>query len=296
VREFVHSYIGSGFITNSTIGEVLKQATQRLMGHSGTPRQDAQAILAHVLDDAPREYLIAHPEVPLGAVKVSQFEKLLTLRINGMPLAYILGRRAFFDRTFLVTPHVLIPRPETEHVVETALDWAKEQRRSNLRIVDVGTGSGVIALTLAAHLPDSRVIAADVSGAAVLVARENAQTLSNITFVQADLLEGLHGPFDIICANLPYIATEDMSVLEVARFEPHVALDGGRDGLTLIRRLLVQAPSRLASPGLLLLEIGADQGAAVCALARAAFPHADFAIIKDLAGLDRVVSVRQAPA
>ncbi len=261
------------------------------MGVSGTPRQDTQSILGHVLNDKSREYLIAHSEEAVSDSDLSTFEKLLALRARGMPLAYIIGRRAFYDRTFRVNPHVLIPRPETEHVVETALEWAAG--RGSLRIVDVGTGSGVIALTLAAKLPNCIVLATDVSAAALLLARENAEGLPNVTLIQSDLLAPLPGPFDVICANLPYIATGEMNLLEVAHFEPHVALDGGDDGLVLIRRLLEQAPSRLALPGLLLMEIGADQGEAVQALAQLAFPAAQVSLIKDLARLDRVVCVER---
>ncbi len=273
-----------------TIGEVLKQATASLMGVSGSPRLDAQLILGHVLDK-PREYLIAHSEDPLRELDDHIFHKLLTLRMKGMPIAYILGSRPFYDRTFIVTPHVLIPRPETEHLVEAAMAWAKD--RGSVRLVDVGTGSGVIAVTLAAHLPQARVVATDVSHAALLIARENGGDLTNIQYVQANLLEPLRGPLDIICANLPYIDTTEMGILDVAHFEPHVALDGGRGGLVLIRHLLDQAPARLAMPGLLLLEIGADQGPAVEALAKAAFPHADVRVLKDYAKLDRVVRVEQ---
>lgn len=276
----------------TTIGDELKRGTARLQGVSGAPRHDAQTILGHVLDDTPREYLIAHSEQPVDELHLRTFDKLLELRAHGMPLAYIVGRRAFYDRTFQVNPHVLIPRPETEHLVEAAIAWAKPL--GTIRIVDVGTGSGVIALTLAAQLPQSRVIAADISSAALLIAVENAGTLSNVQFVQSDLLSPFVGPFDLICANLPYIATGEMNVLEVARFEPHVALDGGDDGLALIRRLLQQAPSRLATPGLLLLEIGADQGPAAAALAQAAFPRGSVRVLKDYGKLDRVVLVETA--
>lgn len=259
-----------------------------MMGRSGSPRLDAQLILGHVLNK-PREYLIAHPEHVLSDLEQHTFDKLLTLRTKGMPVAYILGSRPFYDRTFILTPHVLIPRPETEHIVEAALEWAKG--RKPLRIIDVGTGSGAIAVTVAAHLPNTQVIAADVSLAALLVARENGADLTNIRYVQADLLLPFRGPLDVICANLPYIATGDINMLEVAKFEPHVALDGGFDGLRLIRRLLEQAPGRLATPGLILMEIAVDQKEEVIALSKAAFSHASVSIIKDYAGLDRVVRV-----
>ncbi|MBX3063394.1 MAG: peptide chain release factor N(5)-glutamine methyltransferase [Anaerolineae bacterium] len=273
----------------TSISSVLKAAIATLMGSSGSPRLDTELILSHVLEK-PREYLIAHGEVELTEQERSTFDKLIKLRKSGMPVPYILGRRGFFDRDFKVTSHVLIPRPETEHLVEAALEWA--EGRANLRIVDVGTGSGVIALSLAARLLEARVLATDYSAAALLVARENGEGLRNVSYVQADLLAGIAGTFDIIAANLPYIAIEDLSVLDVAKFEPHVALNGGADGLVLIRRLLTQAPARLATPGLLLLEIGADQGEAAAQLARAAFPNAAVAVLKDYAGLDRVVRVQ----
>lgn len=273
-----------------TIEAALGDATRRLMGASGSPRLDAQSILAHALS-TPRESLIAHPERALSEHEAHVFEKLLTLRLHGMPIAYIFGQRPFYDRTFRVTPHVLIPRPETEGVVEAALAWARGLFAPCL--IDVGTGSGVIGLTLAAHLPHARVIAVDVSAAALNIACENAAGLTNVSLVQADLLSPFAGPFDVIAANLPYIATGELNILEVARFEPHVALDGGFDGLALIRRLLAMAPARLASPGLMLLEHGADQGPAVAELAHYAFPEAQIAILKDDAGLDRIVRIEQ---
>jgi release factor glutamine methyltransferase len=271
------------------LDEALRMAARTLDGHSGSPRLDAALILAHVLR-RPREYLIAHGEEPLSAEQGGAFAKLLSLRVAGMPIAYILGARPFYDREFRLTSHVLIPRPETEHVVEAALSWAAG-RPGPLWVVDVGTGSGVIGVSVAAHLPAAQVVATDVSFPALQIAQINGEGLPNLHFAQSDLLSALSGPFDIIAANLPYIATADLSVLDVAKFEPHIALDGGPDGLVLIRRLLAQAPTRLRRPGLVLLEMGADQGAAVAALGRAAFPAADVRVLKDLAGLDRVVRI-----
>ncbi len=272
------------------IAEALKQATASLMGYSGSPRLDAQLILGHVLDQ-PREYLIAHGEALLTDQQCRVYQKLLTLRKSGMPIAYILGQRPFYDRVFKVTSHVLVPRPETEHLVEAALDWTKTHKGGVGRLIDVGTGCGAIAVTLAAHLPQAQVIASDVSAAALLIARENGQDVHNLWYVQSDLLEALHGPFDVIGANLPYIASAEMNIIEVAKFEPAVALDGGADGLVLIRRFFTQAPARLARPGLLLLEIGDDQGEAVKTIAQAAFPSGNVSIIKDYARLDRVIRV-----
>jgi release factor glutamine methyltransferase len=201
----------------------------------------------------------------------------------------------FFDRELIVNPHVLIPRPETELIVECALAWIRAHGRQSdptLRLVDVGTGSGAIAIALAGQLPRARILATDISAAALRVAQLNGRDLPNVRYVQCDLLSGIGGRFDVICANLPYIATAELDVLEVAKFEPAIALNGGSDGLALIRRLLAQAPSRMAKPGLLLLEIGADQGKAARAAAQAVFGRmAQVSVRKDLAGLDRVLYV-----
>ncbi len=277
-----------------TIAAALTAATGILMGHSGAPRLDAQLILAHLLNVS-REHLIAHDEAALSTEQAAAYAKLVGLRARGMPIAYILGKRAFFEREFTVTSHVLIPRPETELIVEKAIAWVQAQGRQSdplLRVVDVGTGSGVIALSLAARLPAARVLATDLSAAALQVAQHNGRDLRNVRFMQGDLLAGIGGQFDVMCANLPYIATAELDVLEVAKFEPAIALDGGNDGLALIRRLLQQAPSRLAKPSILLLEIGADQGDAALAAAHAAFPQgAQISLHQDGAALDRVLQV-----
>jgi release factor glutamine methyltransferase len=277
-----------------TVRAALEAATAQLMGHSGTPRLDAQLILAHLLNQR-REQLIAHDEMPLSIDQIAAYAKLIALRASGMPIAYILGRRTFFDRELVVNPHVLIPRPETELIVECALAWIQAHDRQSdptLRIVDVGTGSGAIAVALASRLPSARILATDISVAALQVAQLNGRDLPNVRYMQCDLLSGIGGQFDVICANLPYIATAELNVLEVAKFEPAIALDGGSDGLALIRRLLEQAPSHMARPGLLLLEIGADQGESARAAAQAAFGQtAQISLRKDLSGLDRVLHV-----
>lgn len=253
---------------------------------------DAPILLAHVLG-VDRVALIAHPERPLTPAESAQFCALIERRAAGEPVPYLTGRRAFFDQTLIVTPDVLIPRPETEHLIEAALDWARGRDPRDLRIADIGTGSGAIAVTLAAHLPGAHLWAVDVSAAALDVARKNAARAGvEVAFLHGDLLGPLRDqPLDLIAANLPYIPRADLDALPVAQHEPRLALDGGPDGLGLIRRLLDQAPPVLAPGGLLLLEIMAGQGAAVTALARAAFPGADVRVIPDLAGHDRVVRV-----
>ena len=255
---------------------------------------DAQSLLMHVLK-LDRATIMAHPEKQLTPEQAAAYETLIRQRAAGVPVPYLTGTRAFYDRDLVVSPAVLIPRPETEHVIDAALDWARN--RSGVRLVDVGTGSGAIAITLAAHLSDAQVWAIDISPDALNVARHNAARYSlqdRITFIQGDLLAPLleqHQPADLIAANLPYIASEELTTLAVAQYEPHLALDGGPDGLELIRRLLNQAPGVLVPGGMILLEIGAGQGEQVRRMAETAFPGASIRVLNDYAGFDRVVAV-----
>ncbi len=218
-------------------------------------------------------------------------------RENGEPLPYILGHWEFYGLDFLVTPAVLIPRPETELLVEHALDWLRHHPACH-RVADIGTGSGCIAIALATTIPDLQVFATDLSPQALEVARQNVAhhgVSERITFVQADLLElpdEFHSRlFDLIAANLPYIPRPTLGDLPVSRFEPILALDGGDDGLDLIRRLVHKAGDHLSPHGCLLLEIEASQGEKAIALAQDAFPQARVTVIPDLAGHDRLVLV-----
>jgi release factor glutamine methyltransferase len=194
----------------------------------------------------------------------------------------------------MVTPDVLIPRPETELMMEQAIAWAKDRP---LKVVDVGAGSGVLALTLAKHLPQAQVTGIDISEAALELARHNANYLK-----LDDRVRWLHGPLleplialgegaDLIVANLPYIPSPDMASLEVSRHEPHLALDGGPDGLQIIRDFLALAPQVISPSGLILMEIGSGQGAAVQALAQASFPDRHVSLSYDLAGHDRFIRI-----
>jgi release factor glutamine methyltransferase len=268
---------------------------RRLESASETPSLDAQIILAHILG-VKRAWVLAHPEAVLSPQQEQSLNENLRRLESGEPLPYVLGHWEFYGLDFVVGPAVLIPRPETELLVEQALAWLRSHpARAERLAVDVGSGSGCIAISLAAHTPDLRVIAADVSSSALEIARQNAHrhgVAGQIDFCQADLLPQAAGqPFDLICANLPYIPSAALPGLAVARAEPRLALDGGPDGLALIRRLLAQAQACLAPGGLILLEIEASQGQAAVALAQAAFPSAQVALHQDLAGLERLVEI-----
>lgn len=279
------------------VDQALAWARTALAGASDSEPIDAPLLLMSVLG-IDRAALLAHPERTLTAEQADSFRQLIERRAAGEPVPYLIGTRAFFDRDWLVTPAVLIPRPETEHLIEAALEWAHDERENGHEVrcvVDVGTGSGAIAVTLAAHLPDARVWAVDLSPDALAVARENAARANvRVQFLQGDLLAPLLAAgetVDLVVANLPYIPSGDLEALPVARWEPRLALDGGADGLDLIRRLLAQLPTVLA--GLALLEIGAGQGARVSALAETALPGARVRVLPDYAGHDRVVWIER---
>jgi release factor glutamine methyltransferase len=276
------------------VGEALAWAREVLAGAAHSEPLDAALLLAHVTGVA-RALLVAYPERELTPGQAVHFRELVEQRAAGTPVAYLTGHRAFYDRDFIVSPDVLIPRPESEHLIGCVRAWAGD--RAGLRVVDVGTGSGALAITLAAHLRAARVWAVDVSAAALAIARQNAARHNvAITVVQGDVLEPLlqaAQPVDLIVANLPYIPRADLADLDVACHEPALALDGGPDGLDVIRWLLAQAPQVLTAGGFLALEVGAGQGAAVRALAAAAFPGATICVEQDYAGHDRIVCIER---
>jgi release factor glutamine methyltransferase len=278
----------------ATIHTCLLDAVQRLAAQTETPALEAQVLLAHCLG-LPREWLLAHPESELTDSQAAAFEVLLVRLINEEPLPYLLGRWEFYGMQFAVDPAVLIPRPETELLVETALEWLRTHP-DRRRAADVGSGSGCIAVSLAANLPDLQVTAVDLSPAALDLARCNAErhaVTGCILFLQGDLLSEVKGVFDLICANLPYIPSADLDKLPPAVHEPRLALDGGPDGLDLIRRLLEQAGIRLAPGGLLLAEIEERQGAAAAEAGRQGFPAAEVSIRRDLAGRPRLLVIER---
>ncbi len=258
----------------------------------GEARLDAEILLAHALGIT-RAQLLADPQRPLGSAKLASYRQLIERRARHEPLAYIVGYKEFYGLDLFIDSRVLIPRPETELLVEKAIEIS--QRRSV--VADVGTGSGAIAVSLAVHLPQALVYATDASAGALEVAARNCRrhgVEDRVHLLLGHLLEPLPEPVDLIVANLPYVSQAEWAQLppEISRYEPREALDGGPDGLDHIRRLLGQAGGRLKPGGVILLEIGATQGAAVVALARRHFPAARVEVVRDYARLDRVVIVQ----
>jgi release factor glutamine methyltransferase len=274
------------------IKQFVEETGRMLTNVSDSPHLDAQVLTAGILGQ-PRTWLLAHPDAPITE---EQQARLLAARcqlVSGIPLPYVLGHWEFFSLDFIVTPDVLIPRPETELLVETALHWLAQHPLCRTG-VDVGTGSGCIAISLVINCPHLQMTGVDFSAPALAIARQNLQrhnVAERVNLVQGDLLTSTTAQFPLICANLPYIPLETLKKCSVFGREPTAALDGGADGLDLIRRLIDQAKTRLSAPGLMLLEIEASQGQTVRSLAERAFRPADILIIKDLAGLDRLVAI-----
>jgi release factor glutamine methyltransferase len=275
----------------ATVQSVLANSPKKI------PRLDRQILLAHVLGQ-PRAWVLAHLEIPLTEKQTREWKAALAHLRRGDPLPYVLGHWEFFGLEFIVTPEVLIPRPETELLVETALDLIRQADSAIRTCVDVGTGSGCIAIALALHAPSLTLTATDISPEALAIAHANAvkhSIASRIELHTADLLDCpalADRRFDLLVANLPYIPTSTLRMLEVYGREPSLALDGGADGLDLIRRLLQTAPAHLAAGGALLLEIEASQGKSALDLARQAFTQAELRVLPDLSGRDRLLSIQ----
>ncbi len=274
------------------IGDYLVTFSSKLKPVSDTPFLDASVLLANTLGKS-RAWVLAHPEVPIPQEQQRPLEDAILRLEGGEPLPYVIGHWEFFGLDFQLNHATLIPRPETELLVEKALEWLHKQAGKR-RVVDVGTGSGCIAVTLAYHIPDLKVIATDISGSALQAARANAGlhgVSERVLFIQSNLIDGIQGSFDLICANLPYIPTHIMRNLRVYEKEPELALDGGADGLELIRSLLSVASQRLNEAGSLLLEIEMNQAKAVSSLAKKLFPLKNVRVYQDLAGKDRLLAI-----
>lgn len=276
-----------------TLLDVIKWTTARFTERRlDTPRLDAEILVAHALGLSRVQLYVQHDR-PLLPAELAGIRELIKRRQAGQSVAYVVGKKEFWGLELAVDARVLVPRPDTETLVEEGRDRLDAAAHVPERIADVGTGSGAVALALKKVRPAAAVFAADLSGDALAVARGNAERLGlEVTFVEGDLGEPLapHGPFSLIAANLPYVTTAELAGLPPeVRAEPVRALDGGPDGLDLVRRLVAQAPGLLASGGALALEIGAGQADATAALLEAA-GFADVRRRRDLAGIDRVVS------
>lgn len=272
----------------TTIGAVLAAGSRQLEHVSDSARLEAELLLARAID-MPRSFLFAHPEDELDAASLERFEASLGRRLAGEPMAYICGEKEFWSMTLMVTPATLVPRPETELLVEQAL--MRLPRRAECRILDLGTGSGAIALALARERPMCDVTGTDISEAAIAVASQNArqQSLPNIHFIHGDWTGPVQGQsFDLVVSNPPYIADGD-DALNALGFEPRTALAAGSDGLDAIRAISNQVRNVLRPGGTLLLEHGAEQHAAVASLL-AGHGYTAITVATDLAGLQRVTS------
>lgn len=256
------------------------------------PHQIVLVLLAHVLK-RPKTWLLAHPEVHLSKAQTEQLEGLLQRLEAGEPLPYLLGIQEFFGLEFEVESSVLIPRPETELLVETALNWLKAHPSAR-KGLDVGTGSGCIAISLVSNWTDLQMLATDLSEASLNVAQKNAKkhnSADRIKFVQCNLLPDDLQPVDLICANLPYIPTKKLVEVNSLPWEPNLALDGGESGLDLIDELLQKAPAFVNKPGLILLEIETTLGAQTLELAQRFFPDAEVSLHQDLSQRDRMIRI-----
>lgn len=259
-----------------------------LLRASGLPPLEARALLAKQLECS-REALVAHPERRVSDTDAGAFHVLARRRRTGEPLAYLLGEREFYGRAFAVATAVLIPRPETELLASLALD--KARRIDHPAILDLGTGSGCIAITLAIEAPHATIVAADISAAALEVARANAaRHRARVTFIESNWYSAIDGRFDLIVANPPYVADGDPHLQDL-QHEPQLALVAGKDGLDHVRTIVAATPAHLRAGGWLALEHGYDQADAV----RDLFASAGFESVsttRDAAGLDRVTSGR----
>ncbi|MDQ3706600.1 MAG: peptide chain release factor N(5)-glutamine methyltransferase [Chloroflexota bacterium] len=279
-------------MNSGTIGEALLQARKRLSPNSSTPQLDAEVILSHVLGMS-RASLLARLADPLGADTADTFHELVARRTKGEPVAYITGHKEFYGLDLLITRDVLVPRPETESVVEACLEKLPLEEMSQL--ADIGTGSGAILVSVLVNRPLTCGFGTEISPDALEVARQNCArhgVADRATLLLGDLLEPLPGRVNVIAANLPYVSPGEASP-DVATWEPNVAVfGGGEDGTETIRRFLKMAPDYLLPGGTVVMETAYSQGRIVSELAQSAFPGASVEVRKDLAGYDRIVLVK----
>ena len=273
------------------ISDWLVGAKENFLLFPPEPISSIWILLSHVLNKT-KTWLTANPDELLSSSQILQLNDLLNQLISGVPLAYLIGHWSFFGLDFIINPLVLIPRPETELLVEKALAWlcTNPSRRS---MAEVGIGSGCISISLSTQIPDLQICATDISSAALHVARQNINqySLNKIFLVQSNLFDCIQKKFDLICANLPYIPSSTLETLSVSQHEPIRALDGGEDGLFFIKKFISAAPNYLADKSLLLMEIESSQKEAVLDIANKYFRKSSIQVIEDLAHLPRLLMV-----
>lgn len=278
-------------MNTGTIGEALLLARKRLSPNSSTPQLDSEVLLAHLLGLS-RASLLARTNEPLQPEHAATFGELVARRGTGEPVAYITGHKEFYGLDLVITRDVLVPRPETESVVEACLEVLSLYNISQL--ADIGTGSGAILIATLAKRPLAHGFGVEISPEAIEVARQNCimhQVADRATLLLGDLLEPLPGPVNVMAANLPYVPPGEAAP-DVATWEPNVAVfGGGVDGTETIRRFLRMAPDYLLPGGTVVMETAYSQGKIVSDLARSAFPGANVEVRKDLAGYDRIVVI-----
>jgi len=282
-------------MASQTIRDLVGEAAERLCALA-TGRRDAELLLMRVLG-VDRTWLMAHGDAELAPEQIERFEGWVERRAKHEPVQYIVGEVEFYGLTLRVTPDVLIPRPETEHVVEAVVEKAGERvgHEATIRICDVGTGSGAIAIALATALPQARVTAIDVSPAALAVARENAErhgVAGRVRCVESDLLSAVGGEkFDVVVSNPPYVQNGEVLEVQVREYEPHAALFAGPTGLEVYRRLIPEAGNTLVAGGWLVMEVGQGQREAVAELL-GGWEQVSF--LDDLQGIPRVAIAQRA--
>jgi release factor glutamine methyltransferase len=284
-----------------TLSDALRRGRKRLAAtNTATPGLDAEVLLRHVLGIDRTELFVRLPE-PIAAGDLVIYDGLLEQRARDIPVAYLTGEREFMGLAFEVAPGVLVPRPETELLVAWAISWLGRRGQDRVTVVDVGTGSGAIAMSVAAAMePDwrGRIIASDISSVAISIAARNRMRLDahqRVALVQGSLTSWLRGPIDLVLANLPYLRPAQIEENPSLAAEPHLALDGGPVGLDLIRKLLDDVPRVLAPGGAIGLEIDPSQRDEVIDSALQAFPGSELDVLPDLAGFDRHITIQTKP-
>ena len=292
---------GSSPTSRTRVGDAVARGSRRLASAGvDTPRLDAELLLAAGLG-VKRAFLHARWYDVLSEEDLIGYETLIRRREAREPVAYLLGHKAFYDLDLFVDHNVLIPRPESEHIVEQAVAWGISQGLLPLRILDVGTGSGALAIAIVRQIDSAIVWATDVSIAALSTADRNLERYAldeRVHLVCGDILSSLSGSFDIVVANLPYVPAVEIDSLapEIWAYEPRLALDGGSGGTMVTERLLTQLPARLAAPGLALLEIDPRQAEDLKRSASVCFPDGEIGMLDDYAGQARVLRIETSAA